>query len=618
MPPSKIAERIEMSKKAGGTRKRRSTRPAKRSAGAAGAQLVPESQDELIVRMYRQGLGDCFLLALPAGTGKAKYVLVDCGIHMRQTDGPTRLAEVMQHLAAATGDRIDVVVATHEHADHLSGFVQKGSPFLKDDLTVEELWVAWTEKRGDGQADKLRKQRGTAQRIIDKAVDEARTRAGAEGPAIADELMALTDFNRPPDNSVDLAAVIKTMETLRSKAPLLTAVDQLSSVDEEPVFGLAKKAKKRDTASVNELALGLLALKAGDNHVKYCEPGEVCEVAGVAKLRAYVLGPPRSDLLEKEKPSKIRGATEDDPGGMYKEVYLTATRLNRALELSPRFMLGLSANGGDLPSSWRHPFPEQFGRVCEFSKPLGSGKRGCWSAAPPPPAGTRAFVERTYFDPRAAWRRIDADWLQSVDILALNLESDTNNTSLALAFEWGEPGDGKVLLFAADAQVGNWLSWRDQKYGPKKHTADELLSRVLLYKVGHHGSHNSTVRRDPRDLSSPDPIGAPFGLELMNDIIAMIPVDHDAVKKKMPDPWKMPHEPLYRRLREKARRRVMRSDLELMPLDDSRDERDLVPPSEKWTPVPGVTGARWRRSKETFTKGTKGPLCYDIAISRGR
>ena len=112
-----------------------------------------------------------------------------------------------------------------------------------------------------------------------------------------------------------------------------------------------------------------------------------------------------------------------------------------------------------------------------------------------------------------------------------------------------------------------------------------------------------------------DPIGAPFGLELMNDIIAMIPVDFDAVKKKMPDPWKMPHEPLYRRLREKARRRVLRSDLELEPLDKRRDEKDVVPIGSAWKGVPGLPGVRWRRATEEFTNGTKGPLYYDVAIA---
>ena len=35
----------------------------------------------------------------------------------------------------------------------------------------------------------------------------------------------------------------------------------------------------------------------------------------------------------------------------------------------------------------------------------------------------------------------------------------TNNTSLVLAIE--RIADGKVLLFPADAQEGNWLSWHD-------------------------------------------------------------------------------------------------------------------------------------------------------------
>ena len=57
------------------------------------------------------------------------------------------------------------------------------------------------------------------------------------------------------------------------------------------------------------------------------------------------------------------------------------------------------------------------------------------------------------------WRRIDGDWLNLTSELALNLDNDVNNTSLVLAFELGEPGSGQVLLFASDAQVGNWLSW---------------------------------------------------------------------------------------------------------------------------------------------------------------
>jgi hypothetical protein len=317
---------------------------------------------------------------------------------------------------------------------------------------------------------------------------------------------------------------------------------------------------------------------------------------------------------------------------VYKEVYITASGINRALALNPRFNLDDIAGGAPLSGDWRYPFATRYQHRYDLEQdPNVPADRGTftWKGedAPLAPDSTTDFIDKTYLDARAAWRRIDGDWLTAAEPLALNLASDTNNTSLALAFEWGPPGKGRVLLFAADAQVGNWLSWRDQAYGEPGETKvkrepgdatvkiEQLLDRVVLYKVSHHGSHNGTVRRDPRDQSSSDPNGAPFGLELMNDIIAMIPVDHDAVKKHMPDPWLMPHQPLYVRLRDKARRRVLRSDEKLEPLDSKRDAQDVVPTETDWTTVPGMPNARWRKSADTFQSGTNGgPLYYDVAI----
>ena len=45
--------------------------------------------------------------------------------------------------------------------------------------------------------------------------------------------------------------------------------------------------------------------------------------------------------------------------------------------------------------------------------------------------------------------------------MALSINSYTNNTSIVLAVEITESNPRKVLLFAADAQTGNWLSWQD-------------------------------------------------------------------------------------------------------------------------------------------------------------
>ena len=143
------------------------------------------------------------------------------------------------------------------------------------------------------------------------------------------------------------------------------------------------------------------------------------------------------------------------------------------------------------------------------------------------------------------------DWLGVASDLALRLDNDTNNTSLALAIELSPGGD--VLLFPGDAQVGNWLSWAELVW-PKEAkpedanavTAERLLARTVLYKVGHHASHNATLRDK--------------GLELMTSphLAAMIPVDERVAREKKK--WDMPFGPLLRRLEEKTRGRVIRAD----------------------------------------------------------
>ena len=145
------------------------------------------------------------------------------------------------------------------------------------------------------------------------------------------------------------------------------------------------------------------------------------------------------------------------------------------------------------------------------------------------------------------WRRIDSEWLGSATELALALQSYTNNTSLVLALELGEPGKGDVLLFAADAQVGNWESWQAWtcKSGDVKVTGPDLLKRTIFYKVGHHGSYNATLRK--------------HGVEEMDGLKAsIIPVDEkEALKKR----WgRMPLPDLIAALEKKAPGMILRTD----------------------------------------------------------
>ncbi len=149
-----------------------------------------------------------------------------------------------------------------------------------------------------------------------------------------------------------------------------------------------------------------------------------------------------------------------------------------------------------------------------------------------------------------AWRRIDHEWLFSSGQFALRMNSLTNNLSLVLAIEFG-PKDtgGPVVLFAGDAQVGNWLGWErvSWDYHGRRITAQDLLNRTIVYKVGHHASHNATLREK--------------GLELMNNLeLALVPTDDEMAKKVK---WgTLPWPPLLTALSDKAKKGVVRSDRE--------------------------------------------------------
>jgi len=591
MPVRKKAVKRRVAKKSS-----TSEQSGKKAAVKPSAERLLPQPGELIVRMYRQGLGDCFLLAFATDNpADPRYVLIDCGVHMRQTDGRKRLLQVMEDLIATTGNHLHVVVPTHEHADHLIGFVQKGSPFLKgDQVSIDNLWLAWTEKIGDGstQADQLRAKRGSARAVIEQAIEKARERAN-QGMAgmndLAERIERILEFEKPDAQAFDAverkaveARIRSLAEGDRSRKAMLAAY--MRRFDPPPATALAN-AGKRDRASSNELALGLLAMMADP---KYCEPGQRLEVPDVAHVRAYVLGPPHEEkLLKQDKPSKIPGGQQHE----YIETYLSGGSASLAFALSPALDIG-AAVYDDL----RYPFAEELRRKTDGSE-----------------TSLPHLYRNSYMERDSAWRRIDGGWLGSAETVALNLDGDTNNTSLVLAFELGEPGAGPVLLFVGDAQVGNWLSWRGQQYGEGETicTADDLLGRTLLYKVGHHGSHNATVKSDPRRPTANG--GDAYGLELMSDIIAMIPVDRAAADKNMPTPWRMPHQPLYQRLREKADRRILRSDERIDPLSLNELE-DIKPGSNTWEAVPGKPGLSWRRAAERFRAGTPGFLYYDLRI----
>ena len=104
------------------------------------------------VRMYNTGFGDAFVITVE-GDGQPWRMLIDCGVHSQgqaRKIGET-VAAVIGDLAAASPDgtpHLDVLAATHHHADHITGFA------LDDweQVVVDEVWLPFVEDEADPDA----------------------------------------------------------------------------------------------------------------------------------------------------------------------------------------------------------------------------------------------------------------------------------------------------------------------------------------------------------------------------------------------------------------------------------------------------------------------------------
>jgi beta-lactamase superfamily II metal-dependent hydrolase len=441
------------------------------------------------VRMYRHGLGDCFLVTFPRKNRDPFHILIDCGALHRDKQFMTGIVEHIRDTVRAgktTGKaRLDVVVATHEHKDHVSGFNQARDVFNKD-FDFGAVWLAWTENLTKPEIKRLKE---------------------AKAKAIAKLQAALT-------SPLGAAAGLQGIDAL------------LGFSDDDDTTGTGKVADALEY-------LKLRGKEAGD--LRYCEPGEdPFELDGVPGVLVYVLAPsPDPGFM---KVSEVTKQMQKDD-----IVYhLTATGDAGMDALGAAISTFTGAPGGNqaryLPFSDEHRIPRK--------TPDGSGPNPYFQSI-------EKFVSETYDDPRQTWQQIEEDWLTAFGQLALDLDNDTNNTSLVLAFELVETGE--VLLFVGDAQIGNWKSWANVEFKvPGRDTprpAHDLLSHTVFYKVGHHCSHNATLKKG--------------GLELMNsdDLVAFIPLDQETASKQGVKGWEMPAPPLFNALKKKTGNRVAISDV---------------------------------------------------------
>ena len=236
------------SRKTSGTKKTPAATRRRQRALAVATDGEPASY-RAKVRMYRHGLGDCHLIRLPRVDDKERdfFILIDCGIVLGTPDASSKMQAVAEDIVATTNGHVDLLLVTHEHWDHVSGFIQAREAFEK--LKVDEIWLAWTEDPQDKLAQKLRQEKEVALAALRLGASRLQL---AAGDGAAADLEGILEF-----------------------------------------FGAGKGASTKDAlAAVREM---------NPKNIRYRRPSDTAEAPrNLNGVRFYIMGPPPDEKLLKE------------------------------------------------------------------------------------------------------------------------------------------------------------------------------------------------------------------------------------------------------------------------------------------------------------------------------
>lgn len=106
---------------------------------------------EAVIFAYQVGFGDCFLLRFVYPGEKYKHLLIDFGTTgLPANVASSHMDEIARDIVDRCGGQLDAVIATHRHADHISGFATNAKGTASGDviagLKPKVVIQPWTEQ----------------------------------------------------------------------------------------------------------------------------------------------------------------------------------------------------------------------------------------------------------------------------------------------------------------------------------------------------------------------------------------------------------------------------------------------------------------------------------------
>lgn len=174
--------------------------------------------DQLLIRAYDVGVGDCIYVRIPKARKKGSkvddfHILIDCGT----IGSESALRRALDHLktelpAEGQKKRLDLLLITHEHKDHFKGM----NPDWFDDVRIENLWMSVAMDRNHPQA--------TFAHQLHDLTAAAMNGIAARGLALSPELEEIVNFYGI-DNAGAVDALRNVLPTRNGIQPLYVHAD---------------------------------------------------------------------------------------------------------------------------------------------------------------------------------------------------------------------------------------------------------------------------------------------------------------------------------------------------------------------------------------------------------